>query len=156
MAKKNIEIMVFRIRLDVQQSERGNPRHVNATIYYQNADILKSQLGTFMYYHFLRDFFEDISRFHRDGDIAFCKPGIGDLCITWNVSDDESLESIRNKIKEGLEYASVTEKQKYWERYSMSSTMSFVKDEVDWEPNSFVVSIDANFYSIHKAVANAD
>ena len=148
--------MLFRIRFDLLQPERGNPMQINASLHYENADFLKTQLGTFMYYHFLRDFFEDISRFHRDGGIAFCKPGIGDLCITWNVSNYESHESIRNKIMEGLEHASVTEKQKYWEKYSMATTMTITKDKAHWDTNSFVVSIEANFYSMHKTAANAD
>jgi hypothetical protein len=144
--------MLFRIRFDLLQPKRGNPMQINASLHYENADFLKTQLGTFMYYHFLREFFEDISRFQRDGDIAFCKPGIGDLCITWNVPNDESHESIRDKIKEGLEYASLTEKQKYWDKYSMATTMTIAK----WDTNSFVVSIEASFYSMYKTAANAD
>jgi hypothetical protein len=110
-----------------------------------------------MYYHFLRDFFEDISKFHRDGDIAFCKLGIGDLCITCNISCDENQRTIRKKIIEGLEHTSITERQKYWDKYSIGTSLSSVEDgESYWNSNTFNVSIEAKFNSLHKAVVNSD
>ena len=152
----NVGIMLFRIKLNLQPPERGNPRQITASIQYEDADFLKSHLGTFMYYHFLRDFFEDLSRFQREGEISFCKPGIGDLCITWNVSIDESAIEIRKKIRDGLEYASITSKSRYWEKYSMETSVGFFEEEGRTTKDTIEILVKADFRTQQRKASSSD
>ena len=148
--------MKFKIKLSLQQPENGNPRQVNAALTYNDSDLLKTHLGTFMYYHFLREFFEDVSRFQRIGDIAFCKPGLGDLCITWNVSTDIAIKDIKSAIINGLLFICTSEKQKYWEKYSIDTSLHYLNDDDYFLNNTFELAIETKFHSHHKVAVNAD
>ena len=117
--------MIFRIKLNTLYNQNGHPSQINASMYCESADDLKSHLGTFRYYHFLRDFFETFSTPFRRGEIGFCKPGLGDLCISWDLPGAMKVTGIREAIIEGISKVSKTNNGSLWNKYSLSSRFSF-------------------------------
>lgn len=131
-------------------SKEDEDVQINASVQHNHAGFLQSRLGAIRYYNFLRDFFEDLSEFNRTGNIAFCKPGIGDLCISWNVQSGFGIQDIRLAFKKGIESINTTRAQTYLKNYSIATFL--VLDEYttnELGQGSFTISMDIRFHEQH-------
>lgn len=139
--------MVFPVTFTIIQPEKGFPRSIKACVSSKESNEVLSNIGTFRYYQFLRDLFEDLSKFHRIGNLSFVKPGLENLCISWTVIETMSKDEVEESVIDGLENLNRTHIQKYKSKYSLSHSVPFrlSYDNVRKE-DSFQVILKLDFH----------
>ena len=121
--------MVIHFTVKSLQSFKNDKVQIKACVQGSaTTDLLKLHLGTFKYYHFLKDLFEDVSVFHRKSEIAFSQPGISDLCITWNIEKSITDVQLLKAIREGIHNINVTQKEKYQAKYKLNNSASLLTE----------------------------
>lgn len=86
-------------------------------------------MGTFNYYHFLRDLFEDLSKFHRIGNLVFMKPGLEDLCISWTVLETMNKNELKESVVDGIENVNRIHLEKYKRKFNLINSVPFSIDK---------------------------
>jgi len=68
----------------------------------KNSYYIKSILGHFQYYQFLKTVFSDFSSEMRGVSLEFYKPGDGKECVTWTLKEGLSENNFSESILNGL------------------------------------------------------
>ena len=121
--------MILPVKFTIIGPQKGFPRKIQACIPQKKSNLLISELGTFIYYRLLRDLFEDLSKFQRISNLTFCKPGLEDLCVTWNVIESMNSTEIEESIIDGLENLNRTHLNMYQDKYSIENSIPFEVDK---------------------------
>ena len=104
--------MIFQINVRTSHKKPGS-RSIYVSWYQKNSYELKQSLGHFRFYHYLQNLFTDFSDLMREGDIEFCNPGEGNICITWDLKDGLENENIASLIRKGLDRINILFSEKY-------------------------------------------
>jgi len=117
--------MNFPINFTIVQPQKGFPRRLKACITQIEGRKILSAMGTFRYYHFLRDLFEDLSKFQRIGNLVFMKPGLEDLCISWTVIETMNNNELKESVIDGIENVNRMHMEKYRSKFSLLNSVPF-------------------------------
>ncbi len=117
--------MIFQINVRTSH-KKTDGKSVYVCWYQKNSHQLKRSLGHFRFYHYLQNLFTDFSDPMRKGDIEFCNPGEGNICITWNLKGRLENENIASLIRTGLDRINIEFIEKYEKLYSIKHVFQLI------------------------------
>lgn len=105
-------------------------------------DTIEDTFGSFKYYLFIKEFFEDISFFQRVGDVSIAKHDPDEVCVFWHVNSFSNGDTFRSEIANGVRVFQEELQHKYASQFEIDEVICVVnKDHSFIEPERVNVTM---------------
>jgi hypothetical protein len=118
--------MIFQLNVRTGLPKDSESKLVYVSWYQKNSHQLKRMLGHFRFYHYIQNLFTDFSQAMRDGEIEFCNPGEGHICINWSLKEGLEIDDIESMIRIGLDKINIQMANKYDSLYHIKHQLQLI------------------------------